>query len=257
MENFEGGDPRDLTDVKILHHGPFHVAPKLDGIRYILYKRKKECYVVTRRGERHMFPLMYHKNTQLPNTSCETYTLDIEKVDKKYYILDVLQLDSLNLRDKSFQYRYDLLRMVIHPSDSFMIAPYLKWHSQIYFPDIVKNFPVDGIIFVPSELNYHAMKLRWKYVNTIDFQALANDFLGILVGKDQIIPFKIGKYEQQSAIPLKKGLIYECRFDMIQNKWFPICRRDDKIKPNRLNIARFIFYNVIVKQHSIQPFSIE
>ena len=257
---FIGGDPIDLSDVNILKQGPYHVAPKIDGIRYLLYKKNEneKPFVVSRRGLKLNFPLP-NFNCNLPSIICKTYILDIEKVDKKYYILDALKLDGIDLIFKPFIERYSLLKTVLNlnVNSNFELIPYFPWFPKIKFENIVQNYPIDGLIFVPTHLPYRSQKFRWKFVNTIDFQALSGGFLGVLVGKDNVIPFRIGKYNIHfNGYPLKRNDIYEFRFDLISRKWFPICKREDKKKPNRLQVARFILFDIILKQHKIQPFEI-
>jgi hypothetical protein len=254
---YEGGDPIDLTNTNLLKETPFHVAPKIDGIRYLLTVNENEHpFVVSRRGEKTFFPLPFHR-CNLPKTICKSYVIDIEKVDRKYYILDVLNLDGIELKNRPFTERYEMLKTVFNLdlNSNFILLPYIPWFLSIKFADIVQNFPVDGLIFVASEKSIFHQKYRWKYVNTIDFQALRGDFLGVSVAKNKVVPFMIGKKEQRfNDYPLKINAIYECRFDLKERKWKVVCRRHDKIKPNGVKIARFIFYEVILKQYNIQPF---
>ena len=118
--------------------------------------------------------------------------------------------------------------------------------------------PIDGLIFVSKFGNHKEKKWRYKYMDTIDFEAEQSGNLKVLVGSGQYQRtegFHLGNnHFAYTSQYVKKGSIYECAFDTKTKKWFIVRQRHDKIKPNRLHVARYIFHQVILKKKFIQPF---
>lgn len=263
---FEGVDPQDLCNIEQLN-GSMHVGPKMDGKRYIMYKDETEVYLVDRG---HNKSTRKDLVTYLPKTQCKTYVLDLEWVEKKrklafdgspeyyhvFYILDILGCDELQLRNKPFTFRYNILQNLFADTDLIKIVPYTIWNVKNSLPSMTHGFePNDGLVFVASDLPYKSLRLRYKYVDTIDFMALIGGFLGVSVGEGKIVPFRVGNRNVQCNDYMKVGKVHEMRYDLNAKKWKIVCVRHDKTKPNRLHVARFILYNVILKKRYIQPFA--
>lgn len=291
---FEGGDPIDLCNTSVLKQQDFYVAAKVDGLRYLMYHdsrkpKKEKTYLVNRRGEKTMYrcedllqkKIVYNsmqekmiptgetivkKQQPMPFTLAKQFVIDVEKInDNKFYILDILELGNMNVREKPFSFRYELLKAVFfeldgHKKNCFFVLQYVPWFPEIALHDILKNFrPCDGIVFVSKNGNYKETKFRFKFLDTIDFEAEQSGNLKVSVGSGQYQrteAFRIGKnYFAYTSDYVKKGCIYECAFDHKTGRWFVVRRRYDKVTPNRLHVARYIFYQIILRKKFIQPFA--
>lgn len=293
---FEGGDPIDLANVRVLKQKPFYVAPKMDGVRYLMYHdstkpANEKTYLINRKGEKIVYQcedllkreILYDslqekmiptgkstikKKLPMPFTLAKKFVIDLEKINNhKFYILDILQIDAMDLREKPFSFRYEMLKGSFYEIDKndsstpccFFVLEYMPWFPEITLESILKNHhPTDGIIFVSKEGNYSATKWRYKLIDTIDFEAETSGNLKVLVGSGQYQrteAFRLAKnYFAYTKDYVKKNKIYECAFNYKTRQWVVIRQRTDKVKPNRLHVARYIFYEIILKKRFIRPF---
>ena len=135
---FEGGDPIDLCSTSVLKQKEFYVAAKVDGLRYLMYHdstkpKTEKTYLINRKGEKTTYrcedlfqkKIMYNsmqekmipigetiikKKQPMPFTIANQFVIDVEKINNdKFYILDILQLGNMDLREKPFSFRYELL----------------------------------------------------------------------------------------------------------------------------------------------------
>ena len=135
---FEGPDPIDLIDTKVLLQEPYMVAPKVDGMRFLMYHDSKKphgykTYLINRKGEKFQYrsddiekeeclyfsssdkmektgKIYKRKKAPMPVTLAGKFVIDVEKINGSlFYILDLLEMDNLDLREKPFYFRYELL----------------------------------------------------------------------------------------------------------------------------------------------------
>ena len=298
-EFFEGPDPIDLIDTKILFEQPYMVCAKIDGMRFLMYHDNKKplgykTYLVNRRGEKFQYQsedikkeeclyssesgqmkktgkFSIKKKAPMPKTIADKFVIDIEKTNDGFFILDLLEIDNLDLRNKPFYFRYELLTgsfFDINKNNNnvndeekccFFPLEYQKWFPTIKLQDILKDYKkTDGIIFYPLNGNFLQTKFRYKFQDTIDFEAGKNGNLKILIGKGNFQRTEVFHQWQNIYATtdeyIKEGAIYECRFHLKTKKWSVVRRRYDKIKPNKLQVARYIFFNVILRKRFIKPF---
>lgn len=294
QEFFEGPDPIDLTNIKILSKESYMVAPKIDGMRYIMYYDSKKpegykAYLINRRGDKFHYQSediekdeclyssfsnkmektgkkIIRKKKPMPFTFSKSYVIDIEKInDNLFYILDLLEIDNLDLRHQPFYIRYKLLTGTffsnpnINEKTVFFPLEYIQWHKNITLESIMKHYQkTDGIVFYSSEGEYMKTKWRYKFQDTIDFEAGKNGNLKVLIGRGEFQRTEcFHLWKNIYAVTkdcLKEGEIYECRFDLKTKNWKVVARRYDKIKPNKVSVAKYIFFNVILRKRYIQPF---
>ena len=81
-EYFEGPDPIDLTNTKILSEQPFMTAPKMDGQRFLMYHDSKKpygnkTYLVNRKGDK-----IYYQSDDIEKEECLYYNGKMEKNGK-------------------------------------------------------------------------------------------------------------------------------------------------------------------------------
>jgi hypothetical protein len=289
---FEGPDPIDLTNVNDLLREPYMVGPKMDGKRFIMYHDSTKppgykTYLVNRKGEKFQYrsedlekeqclynsvtnqlektgKRVFRKKLPMPTTLANKFAIDVEKInDELFYILDLLEIDNLDLREQPFSFRYELLSgSFFHVGNDkccFFPLEYIPWFPSINLHTILQTYRnIDGIVFYPKNGNYMKTKLRYKFEDTIDFEAGKNNSLKVLVGR--------GDFQRTEAFHqwknayaftndyIKEGNIYECRFDLKTQQWHVVNQRHDKVKPNKVQVARFIFFNVILKKRYIKPF---
>lgn len=294
-EYFEGPDPIDLSNVKILHDHFFFVAPKIDGMRFIMYHDSekpygKKTFLVNRKGDKFEYQseelvreecLYFSRENKMkktgkktiipkkamPFTNAKKFVIDIEKIsDDLFYILDVLEFDNFDLRKKPFYIRHEILNGIFFSEDKkneqncFFPLKYIAWKPTIKIEEIIENyqFIIDGIIFYSSDGNYKDIKYRYKFKDTIDFEAGKNGSLKLLIGNGD---FQRTEYFRQwknvfatTKDCVKEGFIYECGYDLKKQNWHVIKQRHDKSKPNKLQVGRYIFFNIIMKKRYIRPF---
>lgn len=295
---FEGPDPIDLINTKVLLEEPYMVAPKIDGMRFLMYHDSKKphgykTHLINRKGEKFQYQsediekeefLYFSKSDKMektgkvsikkkypmPITLAGKFVIDIEKMsDDLFYILDLLEIDNLDLRNRPFYFRYELLTgSFFHipnkndPKEEkccFFPLEYIPWFPSISLHSILQNYRKnDGIVFYPSNGNYMKTKWRYKFQDTIDFEAGKNGNLKVLIGRGDFQRTEsFHQWKNVYAITndfVKEGGIYECRFNLKTKKWHVVTRRYDKVKPNKVQVARYIFFNVILKKRYIKPF---
>ncbi len=292
---FEGPDPIDLINVNVLLEQSYMTAPKMDGMRFLMYHDSNKppgykTYLVNRKGEKFQYQsediekeealyfsssdkmektgkICKRKKSPMPITLAGKFVIDIEKMnDNLFYILDLLEIDNLNLRERPFYFRYELLTGSFFNLNNeeeneccFFPLEYVPWVPRISLLEIMQEYRnTDGIVFYPSNGNYMQTKWRYKFQDTIDFEAGKNGNLKVLIGRgDFQRTDTFHQWKNVNAMTndfVKEGCIYECRFNLKTQKWHVVTRRHDKVKPNKVQVARYIFFNVILKKRYIKPF---
>jgi len=298
--SFEGVDPVDLSTLQVLKQQPYMVGPKMDGVRLLMYHDEntegEKTFFISRKGEKIPYqsenityqPALYSSEHEklvphgppkvrrkkcMPCTTIKKYVIDVEKMeDNTYFILDILQVNDMNLRWNTFDFRYQLLQRLFcedviqttSPREDcdlnrFFVLEYILWYPKLTLGEIVKNYsPIDGVIFVAKNQPYKAERYRYKFLDTIDFQADASGNLNVLVGRgpfERVEPFIMWRQRSASVREyVQAGGIYECAFNIKKQTWRVVKKREDKEKPNRLHVARYIFFNVILKKKYLHPF---
>jgi hypothetical protein len=171
----------------------------------------------------------------------------------------------------------------------FLKVPYEIYNPDKVVSDITKltDAHTDGVVFCFGKDWVRQSRKRFKLEDTIDFQILPMDSkkkvgLGVLVSSQHpmVGPSRImnrrnmrknRRYPQRVEIfapygapevhPSREGTfemnaIYEFRYDGANRKFECVRRRHDKVKPNKLFVANFIFREIIKKKHLINPFRI-
>lgn len=172
----------------------------------------------------------------------------------------------------------------------FIKVPYEIYNPHKLLTDITNltDVETDGVVFCFGKDCIRQSRKRFKLEDTIDFQILPLEnsktkvALGVLVNSQPLAgPSRImnrnargrgrgrsiqrveifAPFGQQQILRCKKGEfeingIYEFKYNIPQRRFECVRRRHDKLKPNRVFVANFIFNEIIKKKHLINPFKI-
>ena len=172
----------------------------------------------------------------------------------------------------------------------FIKVPYEIYNPDKLLTDITKltDVKTDGVVFCFGKDWVRQSRKRFKLEDTIDFQILPMEKsknkvgLGILInspplaGPSRIMnrnrrgsrggrstqhveifaPFGEPQVHRCKPREFEMNGIYEFKYNIPQRKFECVRRRHDKLKPNKVFVANFIFNEIIKKKHLINPFKI-
>jgi len=220
----------------------FVVNPKLDGVRYFLFIKDGNAYLLNNKQI-----LKYDTNL---NNSLNDSILDVEKIGDDIIIFDVLYVNRKSLINETFLNRMSYAQKF----------PYKKNETE---QDVLKGLlkfknykNIDGVIFYPKNQGYYNRKTyKYKPINTIDFYVekdndrfklmylVPNRKMAIFEGTEKY-PFSgfIEPTEKEVEIIGDGNKIVE--FFYSDNMFHPIRVRDDKEYPNYLDVVNRIWRDI-------------
>ena len=220
----------------------FVVNPKLDGVRYFLFIKDGNAYLLNNKQI-----LKYDTNL---NNSLNDSILDVEKIGDDIIVFDVLYVNRKSLINETFLNRMSYAQKF----------PYKKNETE---QDVLKGLlkfknykNIDGVIFYPKNQGYYNRKTyKYKPINTIDFYVekdndkfklmylVPNRKMAIFEGTEKY-PFSgfIEPTEKELEIIGDGNKIVE--FSYSDNMFHPIRVRDDKEYPNYLDVVNRIWRDI-------------
>jgi len=220
----------------------FVVNPKLDGVRYFLFVKDGNAYLLNNKQI-----LKYDTNL---NNSLNDSILDVEKIGDDIIVFDVLYVNRKSLINETFLNRMSYAQKF----------PYKKNETE---QDVLKGLlkfknykNIDGVIFYPKNQGYYNRKTyKYKPINTIDFYVekdndkfklmylVPNRKMAIFEGTEKY-PFSgfIEPTEKELEIIGDGNKIVE--FSYSDNMFHPIRVRDDKEYPNYLDVVNRIWRDI-------------
>jgi|ETNvirenome_6_85_1030632.scaffolds.fasta_scaffold09683_4 hypothetical protein len=148
----------------------YAVSEKKDGERFLLYIGTKWTYLIDK-----SFEIMFHSK----NDTNTTFTLlDIEKIDDKIIVFDILIYKNKNVTVQNFKNRLKYMGLIKNITlANFYIPSFQKSLGVLSKMVYTKkyDYDIDGLIFTPLMSNYRSGKIfKWKPNNliTIDFLVL-------------------------------------------------------------------------------------
>jgi hypothetical protein len=238
-------------------HKNYGVYPKLDGVRYFLYLDPKGGYLIGSQTTKKVIE-------SIPEEFSGTI-LDGEKLDKGYYVFDILFLNKQDLRHLPLRARLIELENLDKSFPKFKLSLPLTGNIYEDTKKLLKEkneHPVDGLIFTPLDGPYRNVDThKYKPVEmlTIDFAIFKSDKPGraykmkVYDNEKKLIKF-VGteKYpfsgitrlteEDELKFGGNDGTILE--FKWINNQFDPVRKRDDKTLPNYVNIAQDVWEDI-------------
>jgi hypothetical protein len=255
------------TDSQILKDNVYYVTNKLDGQRFLLYFLDGNMYSIQNRNVKFIC-----------KTELNHCLVDTEFFKNKYYLFDCYIYNSINILNKNLPERLKCCELIKKSNPLFEIK---SFSNQLLTEtknllDTLNKDENDGLIYTPENFSKKLPVLKWKFPEkmSIDFRIIKDkqnpslytlcvftktdkygetpfeitfkikDELTPFKTKNQI-PFKINKKNATfiSNKPLIDYGIYEFMFE----KGNFVChrQREDKIKPNFINVA-FDVYNDMI-----------
>lgn len=142
---------------------------KMDGKRMLIQK-KDELTAINRKGFSVGAPQSMMDSAAASN---RTFIIDGEAIGDDLFVFDLLSLDGTDIKDKTYQERYDLLEQ-IGLSDAIKIVPTSKTTSEK--DALVKKLQSDGsegVVFKKRDAHYHAGRpnsggnqMKFKFYDT-------------------------------------------------------------------------------------------
>lgn len=242
----------------------FAVTPKLDGIRSLMLINEYGVVFIIKFGNDILFKtnlICYH----LTNIIIDGELID----DKVFYAIDIVFYKNIELDDYNLKDRINILKKLNFTETEYNKIIYYKiknyYFDNIYnickklierkyyytINKIKKQILIDGLIFNSISENYkNCIIYKWKPVITFDFRILKfKDHNNKIFWKlycytyeNNYILFPIYKYSKLYVKPEIDGLykdndIIEFKFNKTDDSFCPIKLRNDKIKPNFINVA--------------------
>jgi len=267
-EKFIGVQPEAICNEKIISNEQYAATLKLDGQRFLIFSYNNHLYSISSK-------MKFNDLGIVPKKVLKETILDTEYYNGKYYIFDIIFVDSIDLRN-NVQYklkeRLELINTVVSNIDSEFIVPkeyhignnYMISNYLIdnYFNN--KNLIYDGIIFVPVNRTYPLKKnsnipLKWKPLDqlTIDFKIKKigsnnsdnTDTFKLLCSGG--VPFTYPDYNGGDTVTINNNGMYmdntvvEFRFDKESETFIPMRTRHDKKDGNYILIAQDNFKNTL------------
>jgi mRNA (guanine-N7-)-methyltransferase len=205
-----------------------------------------------------------------PNKLKDISILDTEYFKGVYHVFDILFYEGNDIRNQLFKTRMELISKLIEKINNKNIIQKEYIFGDIYENTIKyykkyfskKNENLDGFIYVPVNMDYNSITLKWKpnYYNTIDFKIkkLGNLTWELLCyesngSNDNECKFYTNEYNNLGATVVTQeqentytnGSVIEFVFSKIDEKFIPIKTRYDKVKGNYITVAQDNFKNIM------------
>jgi mRNA (guanine-N7-)-methyltransferase len=176
----------------------------------------------------------------------------------------VLRRNNVVLLRKRFFYSGSVSRTIITENDlETDTRKCLEWMRETYGDDMESSN--DGMVYTSADSSYMdkpILKYKFPKTMTIDFMIRDGRLSGnvhtfqLYVYNERninvLFPFDQPTISVEQSSPLfgslSNGMIVECSFQ--DNKFIPERIRQDKIKPNFINVAKDVFYDMI---HPMSP----
>ncbi len=156
-------DKSNFYNIVLPDISKYYVGHKYDGLRTLLWYRDSVLYVINKEVS----------TVQLNKIVHESFMLDAEFLDNKYYIFDVLMINNENLTGMPFSLRQSKIPEVVKNVDVFVAKIFqkcdkLKSYSEYYMGSEHEN---DGLIFNEDAGYFEMQVFKWKPADrmTIDF----------------------------------------------------------------------------------------
>ena len=253
----------------------FAVTIKLDGVRRFIFITKYSIYAYNPPDDVWKVGL---GNPKFEGTllDCELYEdtlLDI----KKYYVFDILFYKGEDVRQYSFNERYELIKKInfelfgadVHIKEFFVNGTFYE-KTRLAFEN-VPDLRVDGLIFQPSHRYKNNHTRKWKPENllTIDFllkpiEEEKDTFFLVVGGKNEDILFEgtvIHPFNGKITIENSEFMGYnvsnriiECSWNYEDKIFTPQRIREDRNRPNNIKTARNVWEDIMnpISRHTIE-----
>lgn len=252
-KKFIGSQPETLSVEKFNYKDNYALTLKLNGIRMLLISYNNKIYFISTKME--------IKYTGM-QTKSKTFLLDCELFKGKYYVFDIIHFNENDVSNDVFSKRNASMKEVIKENPELVIKEYIVTENlyETFISTYKKYFScnnenLDGIILLPTNKNYNqAVPLKWKpeSQNTIDFRIKKIDnckwelYCGDINNKEILFP----NYQTTTVTAEEDNLyqdnsIAEFRFSKMEEKFMVVKPRNDKSKPNFINIAQDNFKTII------------
>lgn len=274
-KKFVGSQPQTISSDKI--NTEYAMTLKLNGKRALLMNYGPSFVDISTKMD------IKHANVYNENKLKDISILDTEYFKGVYHVFDILFYEGNDVRNQLFKTRMELISKLIEKINNKHIIQKeyifgdihentIKYYKK-YFPK--KNENLDGFIYVPVNMDYNSVTLKWKpnYYNTIDFKIkkLGNLTWELLcyersnasemnntsnasnVNNECEIKFYTSEYNnlgvttvtQEQENMYTHGSVIEFVFSKIHEKFIPIKTRYDKVKGNYITIAQDNFKNIM------------
>lgn len=156
-------DKSNFYNVVLPNINQYYVGHKYDGLRTLLWYRDSILYVINKEV----------KTLQINKIAYESFMIDAEYLNDKYYIFDVLYLNRECLISMPFSIRQSKISEICKSVDMFVPKLFMKCtevksYNDYYTKSEMEN---DGLIFNEDKPYYDMQVFKWKPSDrmTIDF----------------------------------------------------------------------------------------
>lgn len=272
QKRFIGCQPETLRESRIDKIEDYALTMKLDGRRHLLLINEKGCYLID--NKLNIKCIGKHKGLK-------AMLLDGELFKGRYYAFDILFYENIDIRNKSFIYRYkqlnDLDKIyadILEVKEYTLENVYNKIEENLNEFGAMKEHTLDGFIFVSKSKGYNQVPLKWKpeQMNTIDFKinkcAYKDQYceewdLLCYDGEDTNVPFTYNGrdlskiyIDKNIACNYTDGTVVEFYYDKSYEVFVPLKTRYDKVKGNYIKVAQDNF-DTIMNPYDLRNFCIK
>ena len=160
--------------ISFITSNSYAMQQKLDGRRMIAVKQQRGGGNVTAYGKDHqLFIPPQHVINSLQMLPDEPWLLDGELCKDGYHIFDLIEAPKPEVKSKSFDDRYLMLKAMLNVWDATNVYTVPTWYDpkEKFFSLIrLRDMQAEGVVFRPRQYSahFHGAVYKYKFYNTVD-----------------------------------------------------------------------------------------